>query len=57
MKRYRVIARDVDGYETGEIGRRRTLRGAIRLQRSWAATVPEPIPGRPLYTVHVERVA
>ena len=55
MKRWRVIARDVDGTQISVIGQRVTRRGADRLRREWAHGIPQPIPNRPMYTVHVER--
>lgn len=55
MKRWRVVARDVDGTVISEFGRRWTWAGALRLRRKWASGVPEPIPGRPMYSVLIER--
>jgi len=56
MRRWQVVARDVDGALVATIGRCHSRRGAERVQREWSATIPIPLPGRPLYTVHVERL-
>ena len=57
MKRWRIIARDVDGTLIAVIGHSVTRRGAERVRREWAHGIPQPIPNRPLYTVHVERLS
>jgi len=56
MKRWQVVARDVNGDLVSTIRRCMWKRGAERVQREWSAAVPIPLPGRPLYTVHVERI-
>lgn len=56
-RRWHVVARDITGAQVSTIARCRSKRRAERLQREWSACVPMPLPGRPLYTVHVERAA
>lgn len=60
-KRYRVVFRSVDGKEVGELSKYTSLRyftqrGADRALAKFLRTspIPEPIPGRPLFTAQVE---
>lgn len=69
MKRWRVVAFDVNGNETSEIGRAYTRWGAERIEARYRRTgrqmfgrgaptgILEPIPGRPLYSIAIQRVA
>lgn len=69
MKRWRVFIVAVDGTERGELGRSFTRRGAERIERlhrtvgreMYGRKAPtgilEPLPGMPLYSLHIDRVA
>lgn len=66
-KGWRVVTLDVNGAESGELGRARTLWGARRIEkrhrdagrRIHGAAAPtgilEPIPGKPLYSIYIEQ--
>jgi hypothetical protein len=67
-RRWRAVVRAVDGTETGEIGRAWTRWGITRIvdryrlvgRREYGALaptgIPEPLPGRPMYSIEIERV-
>lgn len=69
-RRWRAVVYAVDGTEQGEIGRAWTRAGIDRLERRYRrigasmfggvlapSGIPEPIPGKPMYTIEIERVS